>query len=214
MPDYRFMFDGDLPHLVLPSDLVSAVRASMPELPAETEALLVSTGVSASDARILVDWPAALEYFEKLVHGCGREIAPKLAASWLCVELRGVLGPEPLSSCTVQPERLASLLHLVIDGLASGKAAKEILEAMVRGDPSSPESILENRGLRQVTDPLMIESACRATLAAMAPQAEQYRGGNTRVLGPMVADAIQRLDGRASPPLVSASLQRLLKGDP
>ena len=176
--DYRYFPDPDLLPLELEQSWVDAIRESLPELPDEKKHRFMGEyGLSVDDAAQLIAERETAEYFEAVAEG--RD--PKIAANWVTGELFGALNrtDTDLSASTVSADMLGKLVDLIGDGTLSNRLAKEVFEIMFEtGD--DPEKIVEERGMKQVTDTGAIEAAVDDAIAAGAAQVEQYKGGNEK----------------------------------
>src|SRR6056297_276506 len=149
--DYRYFPDPDLLPLEIEQDWVDAIAASLPELPDEKKARFVREfGLSEYDADVLTADTANAGYFEEVVAGCGDG---KLAANWVINELFGRLKKEDheIADSPVNPTQLAGIIQLIKKGEISGKIAKDLFE-IVYTEGGDPAQIVEDRGMKQVTD--------------------------------------------------------------
>ena len=149
------------------------------------------------------------EYFEAVA----KDRDPKVAANWVTGELFGALNrsDRKLSDCKVSADSLGKLVDLIADGTLSNRLAKEVFEFMFEsGD--DPETIVQDKGLKQVTDTGAIEAAVDNAIRAGAAQVEQYRDGNEKVIGWFVGQVMRATGGKANPQTVNAILRRKLDG--
>ncbi len=203
--DYRYFPDPDLSPLIFTQAYVDTQRASLPELPdAKKQRYMRDFGLSAYDASVLVSDLLYTDYFETLA----AKHEPKLAASWMTVELFGRLNKAglELETSPITVEKFSGLLGLIGDNTLSGKLAKEVLDRMFdSGEDASV--IVEREGLRQVTDTGAIEKAIDEVLAANADKVAEYRGGKDKLFGFFVGQVMKASGGKANP----AALNELLK---
>ena len=208
--DYRYFPDPDLLPLELEQSWVDAIRESLPELPDQKKHRFMDDyGLSVDDAAQLIAERETAEYFEAVARG--RD--PKIAANWVTGELFGALNrtDTDLSASKVSADMLGRLVDLIGDGTLSNRLAKEVFEIMFEtGD--DPEKIVEERGLKQVTDTGAIEAAVDAAIAAGANQLEQYKGGNEKILGWFVGQVMKATQGKANPQAVNEILRKKLGG--
>jgi len=208
--DYRYFPDPDLLPLELEQSWVDAIRESLPELPDQKKHRFMDDyGLSVDDAAQLIAERETAEYFEAVARG--RD--PKIAANWVTGELFGALNrtDTDLSASKVSADMLGRLVDLIGDGTLSNRLAKEVFEIMFEtGD--DPEKIVEERGLKQVTDTGAIEAAVDAAIAAGAAQVEQYKGGNEKILGWFVGQVMKATQGKANPQAVNEILRKKLDG--
>ncbi|MDE0796614.1 MAG: Asp-tRNA(Asn)/Glu-tRNA(Gln) amidotransferase subunit GatB [Alphaproteobacteria bacterium] len=208
--DYRYFPDPDLLPLELEQSWVDAIRESLPELPDQKKHRFISDyGLSVDDAAQLIAERETAAYFEAVAEG--RD--PKIAANWVTGELFGALNrtDTDLSASSVSADMLGNLVDLIADGTLSNRLAKEVFEIMFdSGD--DPEKIVEEKGMKQVTDTDAIEAAVDDAIAAGAAQVEQYKGGNEKVLGWFVGQVMKSTQGKANPQVVNEILRKKLDG--
>ena len=208
--DYRYFPDPDLLPLVLKQEDIDRLKAQLPELPqAKRERFVRDYGVPAYDAGVLTASRAAADYFEALVEASGAE--PKVCANWQTGELSAALNRDgvEIAASRVDPKSLGALLRRVADGTVSGKTAKEVFDAMWRGE-GSPDEIIERRGLRQISDAGTIEKLVEDVLAANARQVQDYRAGKEKAFNSLVGQVMKASAGKANPAQVNAILKRKL----
>jgi aspartyl-tRNA(Asn)/glutamyl-tRNA(Gln) amidotransferase subunit B len=208
--DYRYFPDPDLLPLELDPDWVEEIRRSLPELPDEKKARFMEAyKLSAYDAGVLVAEKASADFYEEVARG--RD--PKMAANWVTGDLFGALNKlgKGIADSPVSAAGLGGLLDLIADNTISGRIAKEVFAEMLEtGKPAS--AIVEEKGLRQVTDTGAIESAIDGVLAANADKLAEYRAGKEKLFGFFVGQVMKQTQGKANPALVNEILGRKLKG--
>jgi aspartyl-tRNA(Asn)/glutamyl-tRNA(Gln) amidotransferase subunit B len=208
--DYRYFPEPDLPPLEIPDELVAEVRELARELPSLIRRRWVeSLGLAPAAAQTLTQHPAVARFFEATIAEFPEPVA---AANWIQTEvlrgteLKGLRGTFP-----VTPAQVAELLALVRAGEISGKQAKEVYAAIERTD-RSPRSVVEERGLRVVSDESSLLALCRTLVEAHPKEAALVRGGKQGVLGFFVGKVMKETRGAADPKLVSHILGELLQG--
>ncbi len=210
--DYRYFPDPDLLPLAIDERDIDALRAELPELP-EARALRFARdfGLSPYDAAVLTASRAAADYYEALVKSSGAE--PKLCANWQMVELAAALNRDGLGieRCPVSAQSLGRLLARIADGTLSGKLAKEVFEAVWRGEGDA-DAVIDKRGLRQISDSGAIEKLVDEVLAANAKQVEDYRAGKEKAFNSLVGQVMKASKGKANPAQVNDILRAKLKG--
>ncbi len=208
--DYRYFPDPDLLPLELEQSWVDAIRESLPELPDQKKHRFISDyGLSVDDAAQLIAERETAAYFEAVA----QDRDPKIAANWVTGALFGALNrtDTDLSASSVSADMLGKLVDLIADGTLSNRLAKEVFEIMFdSGD--DPEKIVEEKGMKQVTDTGAIEAAVDDAIAAGAAQVEQYKGGNEKVLGWFVGQVMKSTQGKANPQVVNEILRKKLDG--
>ena len=208
--DYRYFPDPDLLPLELEQSWVDAIRESLPELPDQKKHRFISDyGLSVDDAAQLIAERETAAYFEAVA----QDRDPKIAANWVTGALFGALNrtDTDLSASSVSADMLGKLVDLIADGTLSNRLAKEVFEIMFdSGD--DPEKIVEEKGMKQVTDTGAIEAAVDDAIAAGAAQVEQYKDGNEKVLGWFVGQVMKSTQGKANPQVVNEILRKKLDG--
>lgn len=206
--DYRYFPDPDLLPLVFTDELVAEIKATLPELPDERKARYVGDfGLSPYDAGVLVAEKDTAMYFEEVAEG--RDA--KMAANWVINNLFAVLSERGvgITDSPISAQHLGKLLDLIADDTISTKIAKDVFEAMLEtGD--APDKIVEDKGLKQITDTGAIEAAVDAAIAAGPTQVEQYKGGNEKILGWFVGQVMKATQGKANPGQVNKLLKEKL----
>ena len=206
--DYRYFPDPDLLPLVLDEAWVAGLRAGLPELPDAKRARFVAEhGLSAYDAAVLVADQETAAFFETVA--TGRDA--KLAANWMMGDFFAALNRtgRSIGDSPVSAAALGQLLDLLSDQTINGRIAKEVFEAMVETG-QSPASIVESRGLRQVTDTGAIHAAVEAVLAGNPYKIAEYRAGKEKLFGFFVGQVMKAMAGKGNPALVNEALRQRL----
>ena len=207
--DYRYFPDPDLLPLELTQDYVDNIKATLPELPDERKARYMGNfGLSAYDAGVLVAERDTAQYYEEVAAGHD----PKLAANWVISNLFGVLKEKGvgISESPVSAESLSKLLDLLKDDTISGRIAKDVFEIMV-AEGKEAVDIVEEKGLKQITDTSAIETAVDEVIANNPEQVEQFKSGNEKIAGWFVGQVMKATGGKANPPMVNQMLKDKLK---
>jgi len=205
--DYRYFPDPDLLPLEIEQAWVDDIAASLPELPDEKKARFVTEfGLSEYDAGVLTAEVANATYFEKVAEGRDG----KLAANWVINELFGRLKKEDhsIEDSPVSPEQLGKIVGLITKGDISGKIAKNLFE-IVYTEGGDPEAIVEERGMKQVTDTGAIEAAVDEVIAANPAQVEKAQQ-NPKLAGWFVGQVMKATGGKANPAAVDALVKAKL----
>ena len=206
--DYRYFPDPDLLPLVLDETWIEALKAGLPELPDAKRARFISEyGLTAYDAAVLTAEKEIASYYEAVAKG--RD--PKIAANWVTGDFfaamnrtgRGIEDP-PVSAAY-----LGQLLDLMADNTINGRIAKDVFEAMVDSG-RDPLAIVDERGLRQVTDTSAIDAAVTRILAANQDKVTEYRSGKDKLFGFFVGQTMKAMAGKGNPALINAALKRAL----
>ncbi len=208
--DYRYFPDPDLLPVVLDEAFIEEVRASLPELPDEKAARLMREyGLSEYDAGVLTASRELAAFYEEVVARLGGE--PKLAANWVMGDVAALLNKEGLeiAQSRVSAARLAGLLLRIRDNTISGKIAKDVFEAMW-ADGGDADTVIESRGLRQITDSAAIERAIDEVMARNPGQLAEYRAGKDKLFGFFVGQVMRATGGKANPAQLNELLRKKL----
>ncbi|AMX02014.1 Asp-tRNA(Asn)/Glu-tRNA(Gln) amidotransferase subunit GatB [Microbulbifer thermotolerans] len=211
--DYRYFPCPDLLPVILTDDYVEKIRSELPELPDAKLARFQSEyQLSAYDASLLTQERALADYFEAAAKESGE---PKLAANWITGELAALLNREELSieQSPVSALQLAGLIKRVTDNTISSKIAKQVFEAMAKGEGSA-DQVIEKRGLKQVSDSGAIEQMVDQVLAASGTQVENYRNADEskrpKMMGYFVGQVMKASKGQANPQMINKILKEKL----
>jgi aspartyl-tRNA(Asn)/glutamyl-tRNA(Gln) amidotransferase subunit B len=208
--DYRYFPDPDLLPLELDRDWIERIRASMPELPdAKKARFMEQYRLSAYDAGVLVMEKATADFYERVA----KSRDPKLAANWVIVEFFGALNRsgKSIEDSPVTAEGLGELIDLIADNTVSGRLAKDVFALMFdTGKPAG--AIVEEKGLRQVTDTGAIEAAIDKVMAEQAAKVAEYRSGKEKLFGYFVGQVMRATGGKANPALLNELLKKKLAG--
>ena len=206
--DYRYFPDPDLLPLTLDPAFVEGIRATLPELPDEKKARFIRDyGLTAYDASVLVAERASADFYEKVAKGRDG----KLTANWVTGEFFGVLNRQgkTIETSPVTAEALGGLIDLIGDQTISGRIAKDVFEAMLEtGKPAA--QIVEEKGLRQVTDTGAIEKAISDILAANPDKVAEYKSGKDKLFGFFVGQVMKSTGGKANPAMLNELLKKKL----
>jgi aspartyl-tRNA(Asn)/glutamyl-tRNA(Gln) amidotransferase subunit B len=203
--DYRYFPDPDLLPLVLDPDWVAEIRKELPELPDAKKARFVDDfGLSAYDAGVLVAERETADFYEAVAQG--RDA--KLAANWLTGEYFGALNRSggTLAEAPVDAKKLGGLIDLIADGTISGRIAKDVFDAMWESGKSAA-AIVEDKGLKQISDTGAIEAIVEQVIAGSPGQVELFKSGNEKILGWFVGQVMKASQGKANPGLVNRILR-------
>ncbi|MCL4819017.1 MAG: Asp-tRNA(Asn)/Glu-tRNA(Gln) amidotransferase subunit GatB [Vicinamibacteria bacterium] len=209
--DYRYFPEPDLPPLRVSPAWVDAVRASLPELPADKRRRFVAQyGIPDYDASVLVLSRAVADYYEAAAQAAGNA---KATSNWVMNEVLRKLNEDgrEIGAAPVTPQALAELVKLLEAGTISGKIAKDVFEKMWASG-EAPGAIVAREGLVQVSDESALQQAIDAVLAASPEQVATYRKGKTGTLGWFVGQVMKKTGGKANPQALNALLKKALDG--
>jgi aspartyl-tRNA(Asn)/glutamyl-tRNA(Gln) amidotransferase subunit B len=214
--DYRYFPDPDLLPIVIAENWIAEIAAALPELPATRKARFVAEyALPHYDAELLTSRKDTADYFEealKIHHH------PKALSNWIVGDLFRELKERRLDeqlyieTWPVTAERLAQLVKLIDEGRISGKIAKTVFEALLESD-ETPEQIVSEKALEQVSDLSSITAVIQQVLAANTKQVEQFRSGNEKVFGFFVGQIMKATEGKANPQKVNEILRQRLKAE-
>ncbi|MCA2010501.1 Asp-tRNA(Asn)/Glu-tRNA(Gln) amidotransferase subunit GatB [Cereibacter sphaeroides] len=200
--DYRYFPDPDLLPLEIEQGWVDDIAASMPELPdAKKTRFMEGFGLTDYDASVLTAEVENADFFEAVV-AVGED--GKLAANWVINELFGRLKKEgqEIGESPVSPAQLGGVIKLIKSGDISGKIAKDLFEILWT-EGGDPAAIVEERGMKQVTDTGAIEKAVDEIIAANPAQVEKAQQ-NPKLAGWFVGQVMKATGGKANPAAVNA----------
>ncbi|MBI3716733.1 MAG: Asp-tRNA(Asn)/Glu-tRNA(Gln) amidotransferase subunit GatB, partial [Betaproteobacteria bacterium] len=212
--DYRYFPDPDLLPLMISQVDIDRIKAAMPELPAaKRERYVKSFGLSDYDARLLTASHDTATYFETAI-AAGADA--KLAANWINGDVASLLNREEkvIASSPVNASQLAGLIRRIADTTLSSKLAKEVFSYLWAGEAGDEENaadtIIEKRGLKQVSDQGALEKIIDEVLAANAKSVAEYRAGKEKALQSLVGQVMKASQGRANPAQVNEILKKKL----
>lgn len=206
--DYRYFPDPDLLPVKLEAGYVDQIKATLPELPDEKKARLISElGLSAYDAGVIVADRDTAAYFEEAADGHDA----KTVTNWLTTNLFGALNKRGLgiAESPISARHLGELVGLIEDETISTKIAKDVFEDMLETS-KSPGDIVEEKGLKQITDTGAIEAIVDQVIADNPGQADDVRGGNDKAIGWFVGQVMKASQGKANPGQVNQLLKSKL----
>ena len=207
--DYRYFPDPDLLPLVLEQSFVDKIKNSLPELPDEKKIRLMNDfDLSSYDASIVVSDRDISEYYEEVA----KDSDYKLAANWMIVELFGVLNKEgkEIKDSPVSAKNLSKLINLIKNNTISGKIAKTVFEEMVKNN-EDPEKIVNEKGLKQQSDPEELKKIIDTILKNNEDKVEQYKAGKDKLFGFFVGEVMKNTQGKGNPKLINDILKQQLK---
>ena len=206
--DYRYFPDPDLLPLNFDDAFIADLKKDMPELPDEIKSRMVTEyGLSSYDANVLTEEKEVAAFYELASAGRDR----KITANWMSVELFGALNKAgiDLAQSPVSPEQLGGLVDLISDGSISGKIAKEVFADMFETGKDAKQ-VVEEKGLKQVSDEGAITSMIDEVLASNQDKVDEYRSGKDKLFGFFVGQVMKASKGQANPGMVNQILKQKL----
>jgi aspartyl-tRNA(Asn)/glutamyl-tRNA(Gln) amidotransferase subunit B len=206
--DYRYFPDPDLLPLHVGDDWINKIKNTLPELPDEKKHRFMNTfKLSAYDASVLIAERARADYFEEVAKG--RDA--KLAANWVINELLGALNKNntAISDSPIKAAQIGALIDLISDNTISGKIAKDVFaEMFISG--KDPGKIVDEKGLKQVTDTGAIEKIVDEVIAENPDNVAGYKAGKDKLFGFFVGQVMKKTGGKANPGVVNDLLKKKL----
>jgi aspartyl-tRNA(Asn)/glutamyl-tRNA(Gln) amidotransferase subunit B len=209
--DYRYFPDPDLVPILVDDSWVEKIRKELPELPlAKRERFLRDYQIPEYDAGVLTADKALSQYYEDVVKLCDK---PKQASNWVMGDVLRFLNEDKLDirQCPITAGALADMIKLIEAGTISGKMAKDIIPDMYKTG-KSPQKIIEEKGLVQITDEGELAKTITAIIEANPNQLKDYRGGKEKLFGFFVGQVMKATQGKANPQLVNDMLKKMLAG--
>ena len=210
--DYRYFPEPDLPILELGDDALARAASALPEMPQEKVSRLVSEyGLPTYDAEVLSSTREMADYFEAVARLTPN---PKLASNWVMVEVLAVANERgsSVAELDLEPARLAELIAIVVAGDLSHGLARQVLSRMVEAGKRA-EEVMEDEGLRQVSDSSQLEGWVAETLAENPAEVDRYRGGEEKLLAFFIGQVMRKSRGKADPDRLREILQESLGSD-
>ena len=206
--DYRYFPDPDLLPLELNDNYIDQIKKDIPELPDEKKKRFIEKfKLSPYEANILVSDIEISKYFEEV----SKNSDVKLATNWITGELFALLNEKniEITESPISSKNLSKLINLIKDGTISGKIAKSVFEIMRDGD-KDPITIVEEKGLRQQSDPKELENLIDKVITENPKNVEAYKSGKDKLFGFFVGQVMKNSNGKANPKLVNEILKKKL----
>jgi aspartyl-tRNA(Asn)/glutamyl-tRNA(Gln) amidotransferase subunit B len=207
--DYRYFPEPDLLPLIVDQTLIDTSRASLPELPeARKNRFVDEYGLVVSTAEILTSERRIADYFEATLKQFNDA---RQVANWIMGDILRIMNEQKitLDQVTVTPSRLGRLLSLIADGTVSAKAAKKVLDTM-QSENKDPDAVVDQLGLRQVSDTGALEIAVRKVLDENPAEVERFKGGDKKLTGFFVGQVMKLTKGTGNPKEINILLQKHL----
>ena len=208
--DYRYFPDPDLLPLEISHELIEKIKSDIPELPDEKKKRFIDKfNLSPYEATILVSDIETSNFFEEVI----KNSDVKLTTNWITGELFAVLNEKNLeiSQSPVSAKNLSKLINLIKDGTISGKIAKTVFEQMIDGD-QDPSIIVKEKGLKQESDPKVIEELINKVIKNNSDKVAEYKSGKDKLFSFFVGQAMKESKGKGNPQLINKILKEKLNG--
>jgi aspartyl-tRNA(Asn)/glutamyl-tRNA(Gln) amidotransferase subunit B len=203
--DYRYFPDPDLLPVVIDDELLKEIKDRLPELPTEKKARFIDKlGLSEYDAENLTSQKAMADYYEIIIDK-GADV--KLSANWVMGELSASLNKNQIDiqDSPISAPELFNLISRITDNTISGKIAKDVFRLMW-DEKRSVDEIIKDQDLEQMTDIGALELVIDQIIAKNLNQVEQFKNGNTKLLGFFVGQVMKATQGKANPKQVNQIL--------
>jgi aspartyl-tRNA(Asn)/glutamyl-tRNA(Gln) amidotransferase subunit B len=208
--DYRYFPEPDLLPLVLEQSFVDELAAKLPELPDEKRRRFCEEyGIPFYDAGVLVADQATADFYESVAKGRDG----KLTANWMSGDFFAAMNRtgKSIENPPVSAVDFGALLDLITDKTINGRIAKDVFEEMVETG-KAPGAIVEEKGLRQVTDTGAIDAAVTKVLADNQDKVAEYKSGKDKLFGFFVGQVMKAMQGKGNPALVNEAVKKQLDG--
>jgi aspartyl-tRNA(Asn)/glutamyl-tRNA(Gln) amidotransferase subunit B len=198
--DYRYFPDPDLLPMIVTQDEVDALALALPELPDDIRDRLIGEyGLSVYDASVITEERDTARYYEAASDGRDRKFGALNKSG------------KTFENCPISPENLGELVGLISDGTISGRIAKDVFADMFETG-NGAAAIVDEKGLKQVSDSGAIETLIDQVLAANQDKVDDYRGGKDKLFGFFVGQVMKESGGQANPGMVNQILRSKLDG--
>jgi aspartyl-tRNA(Asn)/glutamyl-tRNA(Gln) amidotransferase subunit B len=201
--------DPSVPGIVVSDAWLQEMLSRLPEMPGRKAARFINDyGLSADEASIMSQEQDLAEFFEAAAK---ENLPPRKVASWIATHLMPFLrdNNQDIKDTPLTPQRFAGLLSMLETGVINANAAREVLTKLLSSD-QSPEEIIEKGRFRQVSDNAELETIIDRILADHSSDAEDFRNGNTKVMGFFMGLAMKASQGKANPKLLKEILTKRL----
>ncbi|MFN4189367.1 MAG: Asp-tRNA(Asn)/Glu-tRNA(Gln) amidotransferase subunit GatB [Pseudothermotoga sp.] len=207
--DYRYFPEPDIPPVILSKEKLEQIKSTLVELPDQKiERFVEVYKIPRYDATVLAMNKEIADFYEACVKKIGK---PKEVSNWIMTEMLREMKQLETEQINITPEHIYELFSLMDKGEISIKIAKDIFPHVFRTG-KMPGEILEERGIRQISDEKLIEEIARRAMVQNPKAVEQYRSGKTNIIGYFVGQVMKETKGSANPQLVNDVVKRLLEG--
>jgi aspartyl-tRNA(Asn)/glutamyl-tRNA(Gln) amidotransferase subunit B len=216
--DYRYFPDPDLVPVLVDANWIERIQKGMPEIPAARRDRYVNEfSLPEYDADVLTAEKGTADYFEATlqelctINNKSPRDNAKGVSNWVMTDVLHVVGEKKIEikDFIISPRNLASMIGLIHDGTISGKIAKIVFEEMLKSN-RDPKSLVEDKGLVQISDVSAIENAVDQIISGSTPQVDKYLAGNEKLFGFFVGETMKVMKGKANPKVVNEILKRKL----
>jgi aspartyl-tRNA(Asn)/glutamyl-tRNA(Gln) amidotransferase subunit B len=212
--DYRYFPEPDLVPVVIDDSWIEKLRQAQPELPTERrDRFIRDYAIPKYDANILTLEKEVADYYEKIVSSLKlrSKDAYKQASNYVMTDILRVVNERSIkvNNFPIKPENIARMIDLINEGTISTKIAKDVFEEMLQSE-KNPDSIVEEKGLRQVSDQSEIDRVVEEVLQSNPDEVQRYIGGKDKVFGFFVGEVMKKTKGKANPKVLNELLRKKL----
>jgi aspartyl-tRNA(Asn)/glutamyl-tRNA(Gln) amidotransferase subunit B len=212
--DYRYFPEPDLPPVFVTQEMIEGIQASLPEQALSRKRRLIAEyGIPYYDANIITTDKALADYFESCCSALSKKKTEvyKLVSNWIMTEVMRILSIKKVSiqEFSLSPTSIAELVELFAAEVISSKIAKEVFADMLASGKSA-KTIVQERGLEQVSDDSFITELVKTVLTNNPDEVQRYKEGKTKLLGFFVAEVLKSSQGKANPKIVTRLIQEAL----
>ena len=207
--DYRYFPDPDIPPIQISNEFVDEIRKTLPKLAEQRKQNYVNLGLSEQDAELLVSQKSYSDFFDKV---CEAYNEPKFVCNWITSEVFKRLNAVEQEDATipVSPSNLAKLLKMYKEGEINQAAARQVFDMIWEKD-ADPVQIVEQQGLKQVSDVSMLEGILKQIMEENPNAVAELKGGNAKIVSFFVGQAMKASKGKANPKIINELLSKLIK---
>ncbi|PRH76468.1 Asp-tRNA(Asn)/Glu-tRNA(Gln) amidotransferase GatCAB subunit B [Streptomyces solincola] len=193
--DYRYFPEPDLVPVAPSRAWVEELRGTLPELPrVRRNRLREEWGVTELDMQSILNAGAV-----DLITATTEAGAPAdQARKWWMGELARNANESgrPLDALPITPAQVARVSELVAAGDLNDKLARQVIEGVLAGE-GDPDTVVEKRGLKVVSDEGALGAAVDEAIAGNAAIADKIRGGKVAAAGALVGAVMKATRGQA-----------------
>ena len=214
--DYRYFPDPDLLPLEGTQEMIDQIQSTMPPLPSTLRDTWKSKyGLSDYDVALLTQTRSTADFFIELLGLIGIDLV-KPAANIIAGEMASALNREGIdvSASPIRPVHIAQMLLRIQDGTISNKIAKDIFSTLWERGLNSPlpdngvvDALIEEKGLKQISDAGAIEKLIDQVLAENQKSVEEYRSGKEKAFNSLIGQIMKVSKGKANPAQVNQILK-------
>lgn len=206
--DYRYFPDPDILPIHVSDEFVANIKATLPKLPEQRKQDYLNLGLSEQDADLLVSDKTFSDYFDAV---CLNYNEPKFVCNWITSEVFKRLNTSEGEDINIPvcAENLAKLLKMYKEGEINQAGARQVFDAIWAKD-ADPEAIVEQQGLKQVSDVSALEEVLKKIIADNPDAVESFKNGNTKLASFFVGQAMKATQGKANPKVINELLSKLI----